>query len=206
VIFQRKKIVFGSVKVHLMTFTDFDPTDYLDQLTDIEIERFYTFTNIQRQREFVATRILRSELVGIKLIKYNLVGAPYIEDEAFLSISHSKNIVGIALCDEFKIGLDIEPINDRILKVKHKFISLDENEKLDCESATILTKIWSGKESLYKISGIKSVNFRTELSLIKKEEEKWEGFFDNKEYSKRTELSIFELDNRIISINTCICE
>ena len=66
--------------------------------------------------------------------------------------------------------------------------------------------MWSGKESLYKVSGTKGINFRTELSLIKNEEEKWEGFFINDVHSMRTELSIFEVDKRIISINTCVCE
>ena len=135
-----------------------------------------------------------------------MVGAPFIKGEGFISISHSKNIVGIAGCNEFKVGLDIEPINDKISKIKHKFLSLDEIEKLDCDSTTELTKVWSGKESLYKVSGTKGINFRTELSLIKNEEEKWEGFFINDVHSMRTELSIFEVDKRIISINTCVCE
>ncbi len=205
-IFQRKEYNFGSVDVHLMEFSDFEISDYLDQLTDIETERFFTFSNIQRKREFIATRILRHELFGFQHIHYDVVGAPFIKGEGFISISHSKNIVGIAVCNEFKVGLDIEPINDKISKIKHKFLSLDEIEKLDCDSTTELTKVWSGKESLYKVSGTKGINFRTELSLIKNEEEKWEGFFINDVHSMRTELSIFEVDKRIISINTCVCE
>ncbi len=205
-IFQRKEFNFGSVDVHLMEFSDFETTDYLDQLTDIEKERCFSFSNIQRKREFVATRMLRHELFGFQHIHYDKVGAPFIENEGYISISHSKNIVGIALCREYKIGLDIEPINEKISNIKHKFLSVDEIEKLDCESITELTKVWSGKESLYKISGTKGINFRTELSLIKHSEENWEGSFINEEYQMRTELSIFELDKRIISINTKICE
>ena len=205
-IFKRNEFNFGSVSVNLMDFSDFEPAEYLDKLTDVEIERYFSFSNIQRKREFVATRILRHELFGFEHIHYDQVGAPFIEGEGFISISHSKNIVGIGMCKDFKIGLDIEPIHDKILNIKHKFLSLDEIEKLDCDSTTELTKVWSGKESMYKISGTKGINFRTELSLIKRNEENWEGIFKNEEYQIRTELCIFELEKRIISVNTKICE
>lgn len=189
-----------------MSFSDFEPLDYLDQLTSNEKERFFAFTNLQRKREFIATRILRHELFGFQHIHYDRVGAPYIEDEGFISISHSKNMVGIAFCKNFKVGLDIENIHPKIENIKHKFLSVDEIEHLNCNSPVELTKVWSGKESLYKISGRKGINFRTDLFLKKKSEEEWEGKIINHNEILTTELNIFELENRIISINTKSCE
>lgn len=205
-IFQRNEYNFGPVSVHLMSFSDFDPSEYLDQLTNLETERFFSFSNIQRKREFVATRILRHELFGFQHIHYDNVGAPFIEGEGFISISHSKNIVGIATCLDFKIGLDIEPINLKIDNIKHKFLSVHEIEKLDCNSIVELTKVWSGKESLYKISETNGINFRTQLFLSKVSEEHWKGIYKNEVNSFSTELNIFEVENRIISINTKACE
>ena len=69
-----------------------------------------------------------------------------------------------------------------------------------------LTKVWSGKESLYKISGTKGINFRTQLEVAKVTEEEWNGIYRNENDSFSTDLNIFELDNRIISINTKACE
>jgi len=202
VIFQRDEYNFGPVAVHLMNFSDFDPSQFLHQLTSIEIERFFSFSNSQRKREFVATRMLRHEIFGFQHIHYDAVGAPFIEGEGFISISHSKNIVGIATCLDFKIGLDIEPISDKIEKIKHKFLSIGEVEKVDGSSLVELTKVWSGKESLYKISGTKGINFRTQLEVAKVTEEEWNGIYRNENDSFSTDLNIFELDNRIISINT----
>ncbi len=205
-IFQRDEYNFGPVAVHLMNFSDFDPSQFLHQLTSIEIERFFSFSNSQRKREFVATRMLRHEIFGFQHVHYDAVGAPFIEGEGFISISHSKNIVGIATCLDFKIGLDIEPISNKIDKIKHKILSIGEVEKLDCSSLVELTKVWSGKESLYKISGTKGINFRTQLELSKVNEEEWNGIYRNENDSFSTDLNIFELDNRIISINTKACE
>ena len=150
--------------------------------------------------------MLRHEIFGFQHVHYDAVGAPFIEGEGFISISHSKNIVGIATCLDFKIGLDIEPISNKIDKIKHKILSIGEVEKLDCSSLVELTKVWSGKESLYKISGTKGINFRTQLELSKVNEEEWNGIYRNENDSFSTDLNIFELDNRIISINTKACE
>ncbi len=205
-IFQKKVFDFDSVHVHLMSFSDFDPTDFLDQLTDLEKERYFSFTNLQRKREFVTTRLLRHELFGHQHIHYDAVGAPFIENEGFISISHTKTMVGIAVSQSFKLGLDIEVIHPKIAAIKHKFLSVDELEKLDCESAVELTKVWSGKESLYKLSGRKGIDFKTELLLQKRENNNWFGEIINPNGSVRTDLNIFEEESRIISINTTICE
>lgn len=206
VIFQRQEFDFNPVHVHLMSFSDFEPLDYLDQLTSDEKERFFAFTNLQRKREFVATRMLRHELFGFQHIHYDEVGAPYIEDEGFISISHTKNRVGIALCKDFKVGLDLEVIHSKIDNIKHKFLSENEKEQLDCNSSIELTKVWSGKECLYKIAGRKRIDFRTELHLEKRTENEWEGKIINPNEILITDLNIFELDNSIVSINTKPCE
>jgi phosphopantetheinyl transferase len=202
VIFQRKEINLENVDIHLMHFVDFEPGNYIDQLTDLEKERYFSFTNIQRKREFVATRVLRHELFGFQHVYYDEIGAPFIKDEGFISISHSKNCVGIAISTKFKIGFDIELISEKIDRIKHKFLSVHELENLDCDSIIELTKVWSAKEALYKISGRRGINFRTELSLVKLSKKDWLGYINNEEELLKVELTILELDNLIISINT----
>jgi len=206
VIFQRNDFSIGRVSVHTLNFLDFDPTSYLDQLTDIEIERFFTFTNNQRKQEFVATRILRHELFGLQHVHYDSVGAPYIKNEGYISISHTKNCVGIGVCKDFKIGLDIEWIKPRIENIKHKFLSIGELENFDCNSIIELTKIWSAKESLYKMSGKIGINFRTQLNLEKITDEKWRGLIINDNSILSADLKIIEFENKIISINCTNCE
>ena len=206
VIFKRNDFSIGKVSVHTLNFSDFDPTIYFDQLTDIEIERFFTFTNSQRKQEFVATRMLRHELFGLNHIHYDAIGAPYIKDEGYISISHTKNCVGIAFCKDFKIGLDIEHIRSRIDNIKHKFLSVRELENFDCNSIIELTKIWSAKESLYKMSGKSGINFRTQLDLEKITDENWRGIIINDDTILSADLKIIEFENKIISVNITNCE
>ena len=204
--FIRNDFDFGNVKVHLMDFNDFEPSDFLDKLTEIEIERYMSFSNLHRKREFVASRILRHEVVGFEHIHYDSVGAPFIKGEGYISISHTLNTVGIAVSEKFKLGLDIEVVRPKILNIKHKFLSLEELKFIDTESIAELTKVWTAKEALYKVSGRNGINFRTELFLNKKSDQLWEGKILDKDAYLKTDLNIFEYQNRMIAINTSALE
>ena len=200
--FIRNDFDFGNVNVHIMEFNDFEPSDFLDKLTEIEIERYLSFSHLQRKREFVASRILRHEVVGFEHIHYDSVGAPYIKGEGYISISHTLNTVGIAVSEKFKLGLDIEVIRPKILNIKHKFLSVDELKFIDSESVSELTKVWTAKEALYKVSGRKGINFRTELFLNKKSDQLWEGKIQENDTYLKTDLNIFEHKSNMIAINT----
>jgi phosphopantetheinyl transferase len=199
--FIRDDFDFGNVKVHIMEFNDFEPSHFLDNLTEIEIERYLSFSHIQRKREFVASRMLRHEVVGFEHIHYDSIGAPYIKGEGYISISHTSHLVGIAVSEKFKLGLDIEVIRPKILNIQHKFLSVEELTFIDSESVEELTKVWTAKEALYKVSGRNGINFRTELFLTKKSEQLWEGkILENDSYLK-TQLNIFDYKNCMIAIN-----
>ena len=101
-------------------------------MTDIETERFFSFKNINRRREFVATRILRHQLFGFQHMHYDSLGAPYIPNEGFISVSHSKNLIGIAVNEEYKVGLDLESHRKNILDLKAKFLSENELTQFNC--------------------------------------------------------------------------
>jgi len=190
-----------SVNIHLLRYEAFDPTDYLDHLTEQETERYFTFTHIKRKMEFVATRILRHRIFGFTHIQYDVFGAPYIEDEGFISISHAKSVVGIAFSKEFPVGLDLEKIDPRLLKLSSKFLSVEETESLDTSSAREMTKVWSGKEALYKIAGRKGIIFSTELHLSHLEKNLWKGRIHSGDKILHTEISIFTLDDLVVSVN-----
>ena len=71
--------------------------------------------------------------------------------------------------EKFSIGLgiDIESIRDRILKIKHKFISDNENQFLSSEKDYLeqLYVLWSAKESLFKLYGKGNLDFRKNLHI-----------------------------------------
>lgn len=199
--FNFSSIKSNSAVIYLLEYDDFDPANYTDKLTDIELERLSKFKHIKRKREFVATRILRHNLFGFEHIHYDALGAPYIEREGFISISHSKNKVAIALNKGYQIGIDLEPHRPNILKVAHKFLSKNEMETFDCTDTLTVTQIWSAKETLYKLAGRKEILFSKELHLDKDEKGNWFGIIDNFDHVLEVKLNIFDFKDTIITIN-----
>jgi len=203
--FIQENIHLKKIEVHLMHYKAFNPYDYLDNLTDQERERYFSFTNIKRQCEFVATRILRYRLFGFEHIHYNEHGAPYIENEGFISISHAPGVVGIALCKDFKVGLDLEPKRNKAKKLFPKFLSKNEIEELDVESEDEMTTAWSLKEVLYKLAGRKQIIFKTDLLIEKVAANHWSGTIINPDEKIKVELTTFVRNDLIICISSDSC-
>ena len=186
----------------MLNFSAFETSEYLDQLTDAEKERFHTFTSAQRRQEYVATRILRHRIFGFEHIHYDKNGAPYIEGEGYISISHTKNQVGIAFSKRHQIGLDLEMIQEKAKKVCKKFLTTDELLIFDTNSDLEMTKVWSAKEALYKLAGRKELNFKTDLQLEKVTESEWIGKINHASEEWFVELNTFVYENFVISVNT----
>ena len=204
--FIQENIHLKKIEVHLMHYKTFIPSDYLDNLTDQERERYFSFTNINRQCEFVATRILRHRLFGFEHIHYDEHGAPYIENEGFISISHSPGVVGIALCKDFKIGLDLEPKRNKAKKLFPKFLSKNEIEELNVESEDEMTTAWSLKEVLYKLAGRKKIIFKTDLLIEKVAPNHWSGTIINPDEKIKVELTTFVRNDLIICVSSDSCK
>ena len=199
--FKFEKIDVNDVELHLMFYEEFDINDHLHNLLPHEKERLSTFSNTNRRREYVATRVLRTTQFGNDEILYNSIGAPYIENEGYISISHSTNVVGLAFCKHHAIGLDLEPIREKVHRVKHKFLSDKEKSSLDLNSTEEMIKVWSAKEALYKLAGRKKILFAKELHLHKIDNENWIGNIINPSFTRRVEMKILTHGNFVISIN-----
>ncbi|MGC6434560.1 MAG: 4'-phosphopantetheinyl transferase family protein [Crocinitomicaceae bacterium] len=204
--FIKSKYHIGSTVILLMQYEDFNPLEYLDQLTEIEKERFFEFTNDKRKREFVATRMLRMDLVGFQHIYYNEVGAPFIKGVGYISISHTDNCVGIAYSKKFRLGLDIERVRSKISKIAHKFLSCEEMKSFHVDSDYDLTLAWTAKEVLYKLSRKKGLSFKRDLKIERVCSDKLLGKLIKSDESEEFELKCFNLNDLIITVNTSACE
>lgn len=191
----------GQSHIHFLQFDSFDPHEYTDSLTREELERFHLFKHLNRKREFVATRVLRHQLFGFEHIHYDINGAPYVESEGYISVSHTKNLVGIALNKDFKIGLDLESYRPNILELKDKFLSEKEKQLFNIEDPIIVTKLWSAKEALYKLAGRKKILFSRELLLEPETDYLWSGLIINPDEKLKVKLNIFEEFDTVITIN-----
>ena len=120
------------------------------------------FKSGKRQREWLAVRLALKELSGCEIaIAYKPDGKPYrVDGKGYVSISHSGNLVAVALHDECDIGIDVELRSSRISAVRGRVLSPAEEMALDSsneEGALLLH--WSAKESFYKIIGNRGGSF-----------------------------------------------
>ncbi len=98
-------------------------------------------------------------------INYDSNGKPYLVNDArHISISHSHDKLAIIINAQEVTGIDIELIRDKILRIKHKFLS---NYELK-ETGDYVEKLliyWAAKETLYKVYGLKEVDFIQHLAI-----------------------------------------
>lgn len=96
-------------------------------------------------------------------------GKPHLPNgKGQISLSHCKDFAAVAYHPLQPVGLDMEYLSDRIVTIAPKFIRPEETFLLE-EYGEIrgAMLIWSAKESLFKLYGRKSLNFRKHLLISK---------------------------------------
>lgn len=199
--FHTEEIKYGPVSVFLLYYDQFVTEEHLHNLLPHEHQKLKSLNHPSRQREYVATRILRTINFGNEPILYSKIGAPYIKGEGFISISHANHVVGMAYCSNFQVGLDLEPIHKKVMRVKHKFLSENEIQETNTSSVEEMIKVWSGKEALYKLAGRKQIIFAENLLLSRLNELQWKGSICFPNSKREVVLTIDTKNDFVISIN-----
>ena len=126
----------------------------------LKLDEFAKANNLSQKREietkgkqYLINYLLNKEIE----IRYDENGKPHLSnDSKHISITHSHDKIAIIINDDEKTGIDIELIRDKVLKIKHKFLSESELENAEDDPEKLLI-YWGAKESLYKIYGLKEV-------------------------------------------------
>lgn len=135
-------------------------TDYLQEISTMRTEN--------RKKEWLAVRVLLKELLGEEArIAYHTNGAPYLpEKNLHISISHTKGYVAVALSPDSPVGIDIEYISDRIMKVRERFLSEEENNAIDAmHEREHLLIYWCAKETMFKMIKEEGIDFINHLHV-----------------------------------------
>lgn len=120
------------------------------------------FKNKKRKKEFLASRLLLKKLDPNQEITYNKYGAPKLAKQKFISISHSQDLVAIIISNE-KVGIDIELIREKGLKLASKFILKENYLSLTKEKANL---IWCCKETIFKWHQKGNIDFKNDITLM----------------------------------------
>ena len=149
-----------------------------------ELEKISSFSNTshlhseKRKKDFICSRLLLKEYNSDLQISYTENGSPILSNEEFISISHSANLIVIAVSKK-NIGIDIQEITEKPKKLFSKFGN-SHHTNLSKEKCTL---VWSIKESVFKYHKIGNVDFRKDIyipSFTEKEKQKLEITFKNK--------------------------
>ena len=137
-------------------------------LSDFEIDLLNKIKNENRKKQWLATRCLLNEIYNNETeILYNENGKPKLEDGTHVSISHTQTYAAIIISKRYNVGIDIENVTSRILKVKHKFVKPSESNFLNpSKEIENYTLIWCIKESLCKLFDFKIFDFINNLTVL----------------------------------------
>ena len=160
-----KEIEINETVVFIKDVEFSNQKDSLLNITSLEQVRFDSFKCNKRRATFLGVRSIVKEFWPSSTIEYNNVGAPTLSDQPdlFISISHSQYLCAIAKNSKNPIGLDIEIHSGQATRLRSRFTHADEEAFLSGELEDTL--LWSAKESLYKIAGVKKLIFKEQLRI-----------------------------------------
>jgi len=160
----------------------------------------HKINNSNRKQEFIQVRALRNKSIGEIEIDYTESGKPFlVNSKEYISISHSQNFIGI-LKAPFDVGLDIEEINERIIKIKNRFLNEKELKLFD-SSIENLTIAWTLKEALFKLNTRNGIDFRKELLIEGKTDDGYNCKMFDLDGWRFVKLKTLRKENLIISYN-----
>ena len=140
-----------NITLGILNLKEFADVNQLSAKRDIE----------KQGKQFLINQLLN----GQSKVDNDCNGKPYlINDTRHISVSHSHDKLAIIINTNEVTGIDIELIRDKILRVKHKFLS--DKEQIDAgNDVEKLLIYWAAKETLYKIYGLKEVDFIKHLAV-----------------------------------------
>ncbi|MFC2104511.1 4'-phosphopantetheinyl transferase family protein [Bacteroidota bacterium] len=170
-------------------------------LDEKDIETVESFKNHKRKLEWLSVRTLLKNMLGKDgKIVYGPERKPYLHNNSFnISISHSNNFTSILMSKKKRVGLDLEFMTSKILRIADKFLRPEELEHIIKDQELYhLYLHWCAKEALYKICDKVDINFVTNLSIEPfkpKEKGIITGTVNNSYMNEKFVLNYFTLKN-----------
>lgn len=128
------------------------------KLSDEEQVFYRGLKSQMRRRQWLSYRLILPQLIdpqAVSGIGYDDQGKPGLENAAgHVSATHSGKFSALIFSKTKRVGVDIEIIHPRIIKLTHKFLNPEELEyRFASHALESLYVIWGAKEALYKLHG-----------------------------------------------------
>ena len=157
--------LFENTKLYLWKITEDFNTLYKEvKLNTTSLSRLENMKSESHQKGFMAVRMLLQHINHSDFdLYYDDKGKPHLNDEKYISISHSNGFSAILISDE-SIGLDIEQLKEKTLKIASRFMDISHLENLSIEDKVKkATVIWGIKESIFKIKNETGISFPNDI-------------------------------------------
>ena len=188
----------GNTHFGLISKTKIDQNTFLKENERKDIIKI---THPERIIEFKGIRQLRNKLIPDADIFYDSNGKPKTSlKDTHISISHSVSSVLMGV-STVPIGIDIEEIHPRILKVQSKFVHPEESINYSCDMMEDLTLLWTLKESVYKLCGIPGLHFKNGIRAIERSGNKHKCIVPLDSGALEFYFEHERIDNEIITYN-----
>lgn len=161
-------------------------------------KKFQQLSSDKRKIEWLSVRLLlKNTCLEEKIIAYEQNGKPFLLDNSFnISISHTKGFVALLLHPTRNVGIDIEQMTDKVLKLKERFMTKDELKYSSFEEEKIQVLLhWSAKETLFKIIPQAEITFNEHLHIAPFQVKR-KGFFSAIE-TKTPNRQKFEINYQV---------
>ncbi|MBL0309440.1 MAG: 4'-phosphopantetheinyl transferase superfamily protein [Bacteroidetes bacterium] len=157
-----KKISGTDFEISVWKITE--PLSYFESLFNWHPD----IKNENKKLQWFATRHLVNEMNGIfsEVVKEES-GKPFLRNSAHhLSITHTRELAAVMQSKQYYVGLDLERIDSKVERIAFKFLREDEISSISSEEKIEkLILYWSAKESLYKLYGMREIDFMTQLLI-----------------------------------------
>ncbi|NOZ45911.1 MAG: 4'-phosphopantetheinyl transferase superfamily protein [Chlorobi bacterium] len=172
------------------------------RLNTNEKKLYNSYKNKLRKTQFLATRALLNTIyLNNVFIKYSKTGEPALSNGERISISHSKEWVGIIISKNL-VGIDVEVIDKKIHKITSRFLSNSELKNILNNDIQTLFLYWCAKESMVKITNNKSYIYNKHL-IIKPFKQKKHGTFKGFIVQENKELELmfnYEIHEKLVFV------
>jgi phosphopantetheinyl transferase len=168
------KVVYlqPNTKLYLWKISeDFETLFREVRLKDSSLARLEGMKSESHQKGFLAVRMILQHLEYTDFdLLYDEFGKPHLKPQGCsikdleLSISHSHDFSAIVISEQ-KVGLDLEQLKNKILKIAPRFMDISHLENLSTEEKIKkATVIWGIKESIFKLKNEVGISFSDHIS------------------------------------------
>ncbi|QCR24583.1 4'-phosphopantetheinyl transferase family protein [Pontibacter sp. SGAir0037] len=148
------------------------PEELLQHLPDyIDHSAIPVFPHPKRQKEWLASRVLVYQLLQhftsepLQLLRSENGKPEFASSGIHVSISHTTDLAAVILSDTYEVGIDVEYISSKVLRVANRVLT--EEELLYTSGDTEKTCLyWSAKETLYKLYSRRNLIFKENLLVL----------------------------------------